>query len=34
MTVVYIDSVFTLNVVMDYLLLVCTARLAGRPLRR
>lgn len=34
MTVVYIDSVFTLNAVMDYLLLVCTARLAGRPLRR
>lgn len=34
MTVVYLDSVFTLNAVMDYLLLVCTARLAGRPLRR
>lgn len=33
-TVVYLDSVFTLNAVMDYLLLICTARLAGRPLRR
>ena len=28
-TVVYLDSVFFLNGVMDYLLLLCTARLAG-----
>lgn len=34
MTVVYIDSVFVLNAVMDYLLLVVTGRLAGVPLRR
>ena len=34
MTVVYIDSVFTLNALMDYLLLLVTARLAGIPLRR
>ncbi|WP_298029789.1 sigma-E processing peptidase SpoIIGA [uncultured Dysosmobacter sp.] len=34
MTVVYIDSVFVLNTVMDYLLLLAAARLAGRPLRR
>ena len=33
-TVVYLDSVFFLNGVMDYLLLLCTARLAGIPLRR
>lgn len=34
MTVVYIDSVFVLNAVMDYLLLLASARLAGLPLRR
>lgn len=33
-TVVYIDSVFVLNTVMDYLLCLVTARLAGIPLRR
>jgi len=33
-TVVYIDSVFTLNALMDYLLLLATARLAGVTLRR
>lgn len=33
-TVVYIDSVFVLNAVMDYLLLLVTGRLAGIPLRR
>ncbi len=34
MTVVYIDRVFFLNFVLDYLLLLMTARLAGQPLRR
>lgn len=34
MTTVYVDSVFVLNTLMDYLLLLCTARLAGIPLRR
>ena len=34
MTVVYVDSVFLLNSAMDYLLLLCTARLAGIRLRR
>ncbi len=34
MTVVYVDSVFVLNALMDYLLLLATARLAGVPLRR
>ncbi|WP_295581014.1 sigma-E processing peptidase SpoIIGA [uncultured Oscillibacter sp.] len=34
MTVVYIDSVFFLNGIMDYLLVLATARLAGIPLRR
>lgn len=34
MTVIYIDSVFLLNGLMDYLLLLCAARLAGLPLRR
>ena len=34
MTVIYIDSVFFLNALMDYLLLLCAARLAGLPLRR
>lgn len=34
MTVVYIDSVFVLNTLMDYLLILATAHLAGIPLRR
>ena len=34
MTVIYIDSVFVLNALMDYLLLLCAARLAGLSLRR
>ena len=34
MTVVYVDSVFILNALADYLLLLCTARLAGVPPRR
>lgn len=34
MTVVYLDSVFVLNGLMDYLLTLLTARLAGLPLRR
>lgn len=34
MTVVYVDSVFVLNAVMDYLLVLVTGRLAGIPLRR
>lgn len=34
MEVVYIDSVFLFNALTDYLLLLCAARLAGRPLRR
>ena len=33
-TVVYLDSVFVLNGLMDYLLALCVARLAGVPLRR
>ena len=33
-TVVYLDSVFVLNGVMDYFLLLATAHLAGAPLRR
>lgn len=34
MTVVYIDEVFFLNALIDYLLLLCSARLAGEELRR
>ena len=34
MTTVYVDSVFVLNALMDYLLLLCTGRLAGVTLRR
>ena len=34
MTGIYIDSVFVLNALMDYLLLLCAGRLAGLPLRR
>lgn len=34
MTVVYLDSVFFLNAIVDYLLLLTTASLAGTPMRR
>lgn len=34
MTVIYVDSVFMLNMAMDYLLFLVTARLAGVTLRR
>lgn len=34
LTVVYLDSLFLLNAVMDYLLLLCSARLAGEELHR
>ncbi|MBQ2062315.1 MAG: sigma-E processing peptidase SpoIIGA [Oscillospiraceae bacterium] len=34
MTVIYIDRVFVLNALTDYLLLLTAARLAGVPLRR
>ncbi len=34
MTVIYLDSVWVLNTLMDYLLLLATAQLAGLPLRR
>ncbi len=34
MAVVYIDRVFVLNMLVDYLLLLTTASLAGTPLRR
>ncbi len=34
MTVVYLDSLIILNTIMDYLLLLASARLAGEPLRR
>ncbi|GHV05432.1 hypothetical protein FACS1894217_02290 [Clostridia bacterium] len=34
MEVVYIDSVFALNLILDYLLLLLSARLAGLPFRR
>lgn len=34
MTVVYIDEAFLLNALVDYLLLLSSARLAGEPLRR
>lgn len=34
MTVVYIDRVFVLNMLVDYLLLMTTAALAGTPYRR
>lgn len=33
-TTVYLDTLFALNALMDYLLLVCSARLAGEPLHR
>ncbi len=31
---VYIDEVFLLNTIVDYLLLLCAARLTGEPIRR
>lgn len=34
MTVVYIDQAFVLNFLVDYLLLITTARLCGMPLQR
>lgn len=34
MTVVYVDTLFLLNALVDYLLLLCSARLAGEPLER
>ena len=34
LTVVYVDSVFVLNALMDYLLVLSVGRLAGIPLRR
>jgi len=34
MTVIYVDTLFLLNAIVDYLLLLAAARLAGEPLRR
>ena len=34
MTVVYIDSLFLLNFIVDYLLLLATAKLAGEVICR
>lgn len=34
MDIIYIDRLFALNLILDYLLLLCTARLCGVPLRR
>ncbi len=34
MTTIYIDTLFFVNAVIDYLLLLCSARLAGEPLER
>lgn len=34
MTVVYVDTLFLLNAAVDYLLLLCAAKVAGEPLRR
>ena len=34
MTVIYVDTLFLLNAVIDYLLILAAARLAGEPLRR
>lgn len=33
-TVIYVDTLFLLNALVDYLLLLCSARLAGEPLSR
>lgn len=34
MTTIYLDTLFLLNALIDYLLLLCSARLAGEPLER
>lgn len=34
MTIIYVDTLFLLNALVDYLLLLAAARLAGEPLRR
>ena len=34
MTVIYLDTLFFLNALMDYLLLLCSARIAGEELHR
>lgn len=34
LTVIYVDTLFLLNALVDYLLLLCAARLAGEPLKR
>lgn len=34
MTVIYIDTLFLLNAIVDYLLLLASAKVAGEPLRR
>lgn len=34
MTVIYVDTLFFLNAIIDYLLLLASARLAGEPLHR
>lgn len=34
MTVIYLDTLFALNGIMDYLLLLCSARIAGEELHR
>lgn len=34
MTVIYVDTLFLLNALVDYLMLLCAARLAGEPLKR
>lgn len=34
MTVIYVDTLFLLNAIVDYILLLAAARLAGEPLRR
>jgi len=33
-TIIYVDTLFLLNAIVDYLLLLAAARLAGEPLRR
>ena len=34
LTVIYVDTLFLLNAIVDYLLLLCSARLAGERLSR
>jgi len=34
LTVIYLDTLFFLNAVVDYLLLLAAVRLAGEPLHR